>query len=343
MNDRGMKTVGRESSIVFSDGNGTGILFTYPRYRTSSNGFVRGPHNEQLSRGDQGLEEAKAAIIREIQATIDRQARLGRTPLGCTDCFLRYEDMPRTRHEPNVRNGIFQVNLRGYWSQEHQQCWDQVTYVFRMRAGYVCERTVYTPPLRTLPFDDVQDAEHAGRYTYQPHNDIDPETGEVTWYTESGTPRQIKREFRVDLNTTTRQSVDLCWTDFKSVLATFQNEYLAWECDTNLDALEQLVQGYLDASSIGRALNPVAGPFAEAMQAAGFNVSWNFQENTEDFTLRIQLSEHAIVITNNGDPKIVCQFLNDEERLTALRRLRLEQEVIDSRKFLEEHREQEQP
>lgn len=324
--DRGMKTIGNESMIVFSDGT----LLPYPRYRQSSNGFVRGPHNEQLARGDDGLREAREACTREIQAMLDRQARLGRVPLGCTNSLRYLDEMPKNRHKLDHSRGLFTIRLRGYWDITNDNCFDEVHFNFRLRTGCISTRSVLATPLRTLPFEDIVDVMGVRRPRYGWHSDMNTETGEVIWYSESGTSRTIERDYKPTNETSTRQSAALIWADFKSMLDTFQNKYLAWECDTDLDELDAYVQGYLDSTSIGRALSPVAAPFAEAMQQCGFDVRWTYDQSTERFRLVIRLSEHEIIISDSSDPQIQCLLEKDEERLIGLRKLRLEQELLDS-------------
>lgn len=309
---REMKTQGRESTMVFADGQ----RIDYPRYRVSANGFIRGPRNEQLGRGKE-LTGKASEFCREVQQQwMDQFNRFKVGFLGVavpTELFGLYDSM--MRNAKPFANQQLDLVIKAYWRDE-PDCYDILQV--KLTKPYYGEQgsaslNVYHMPLRKLPFADAPSP-----------------------FDEFGTIRQMYVPITNMISWTRSQRTNLRaaaghlrgWLD--EIEGLLGDQYVSYVCSQEIPEVKSGIDEWLEGTSVVAAISPHLKEAARLFTEIGYVVEDNSTETVVNF--KITDGDHEVTITANG-LEVTCLFEKDEDRLASLQKMRLKYEYEESLKI----------
>lgn len=311
MATREMKTIGHEAYMVFADGK----RVEYPRYRISANGFIRGPRNEQVGRGNNLITNAYD-LCRELQQRWFDQFnrfRVGFVGTTVPNELLTVFDRNVRAAKPFSPDGM-SVVVKAYWANE-PDCYDIIGLGFTKNTwenSASAALTVLHMPLRKLPFEDAPAPyDEFGTITQQ----YVPIESMITW----------TRSEKSNLRSAVQRMRD--WVDEIETVLTEQ--YVNFTTTQPFDEIRTAMDEFLAGTSVVAEIQPHLKAIALLFQKIGYAVTDQSTDTLVKFAVRD--NEHEVTFSDNA-LQVTCLYEKDEERLTQLQKMRLQAEYEESLK-----------
>lgn len=303
----GHRSAEDDQFLVFSNGT----FLEYPAYEKASNGFVRGPKGEKVGRAY----NAEVVASEMCKDYINRYAmafrKMGYRMIGVTAnlpvqlAWSRKQSWTWTNKSP----GNIHVYAKCYFA-EHPDAYEVFSFHREISGGRgrfwiqnVCLQ--YSLPVAYDKEGDIK--EYHG-------------TNTITQY----------REFHNTGWTSQREAM----AEFLKWLGRYQEAFahqytrVEWSVE-DVDALLAKGEEYLEAKDSIQELTALLPRLAELYSELGYDVDtvWasDGRDDNQAETLRITANNHSVVLS--ADPRVICHFERDEERLLRLQKLRLQEEL----------------
>lgn len=304
----GHRSAEEDQMLVFENGT----CLEYPAYEKASNGFVRGPKGEKIGRGWEAELKAEEMCKEHINKYILAFKNFGSGFAGVT-ANMRTKLAWSNRMEWDWTGrapGNVHIYAKCYFGN-HPDAYE--VYGFsRTLSGINGRVSVWC---RSLQYTNVDAFDSEGFIEkYHDLSSIDS-TGQIintSWMTH-------------------RDSLQLLVNLIKEHQTAFEHLYTKVEWSTDLDNVYTKADEYLDSRETMEEISTLLPQLSKLYQELGYQVTTtNASDGRGGYlpAIHITSGEHTVILS--GSPLIQCHFERDEDRLTHLQKLRLEDELRHS-------------